>query len=123
MPSPVDALMTFSMGIVSGLLGGMLGLGGGVFLVPFLILGLGLKFQAAAAISLFAVIATSSAVTAARAGRELINLRLGMVLEVATAAGGLRRYVRCAARHRLRKSAEARRGAQPTSRRAIATRQ
>lgn len=89
MPSPVDALMTFSMGIVSGLLGGMLGLGGGVFLVPFLILGLGLKFQAAAAISLFAVIATSSAVTAARAGRELINLRLGMVLEVATAAGGL----------------------------------
>jgi uncharacterized protein len=28
-------------------------------------------------------------VTAARAGRELINLRLGMVLEVATAAGGL----------------------------------
>jgi uncharacterized membrane protein YfcA len=89
MTTPLDAILTFSMGIVSGLMGGMLGLGGGVFLVPFLILGLGLKFQAAAAISLFAVIATSSAVTAARAGRDLINLRLGMVLEVATAAGGL----------------------------------
>jgi uncharacterized protein len=89
MAPPVDALLTFTMGIVSGLMGAMLGLGGGVFLVPFLILGLGLPFQAAAAISLLAVISTSSAVTAARAGRELINLRLGMVLEVATAAGGL----------------------------------
>jgi uncharacterized membrane protein YfcA len=89
MTTPLDATLTFSMGIVSGVMGSMLGLGGGVFLVPFLILGLGLKFQAAAAISLFAVISTSSTVTAARAGRELINLRLGMVLEVATAAGGL----------------------------------
>jgi uncharacterized protein len=85
----VNAILTFTMGVVSGLMGGMLGLGGGVFLVPFLILGLGLQFQAAAAISLLAVISTSSAVSAARAGRELINLRLGMVLEVATAAGGL----------------------------------
>ena len=89
MPSLLNAILTFTMGIVSGLMGGMLGLGGGVFLVPFLILGLGLQFQAAAAISLLAVISTSSAVSAARAGRELINLRLGMVLEVATAAGGL----------------------------------
>src|SRR5262245_32671763 len=89
MITPLDAVLTLLMGIVSGLMGGMLGLGGGVFLVPFLILVLGLKFHAAAAISLFAVISTSSTVTAARAGRELINLRLGMVLEVATAAGGL----------------------------------
>src|SRR4029450_13098814 len=89
MTTPLDATLTFAMGIVSGLMGSMLGLGGGVFLVPFLILGLGLKFQGAAGVSLFAVISTSSTVTAARAGRELINLRLGMVLEVATAAGGL----------------------------------
>jgi uncharacterized membrane protein YfcA len=89
MTLPLVAILTFLMGIVSGLMGGMLGLGGGVFLVPFLVLAVGLKFQAAAAISLFAVIATSSTVTAARTGRDLINLRLGMVLEVATAAGGL----------------------------------
>jgi uncharacterized membrane protein YfcA len=89
MITPLDAVLTLSMGIVAGLMGGLLGLGGGVFLVPFLILVLGLQFHAAAAISLFAVISTSSTVTAARAGRDLINLRLGMVLEVATAAGGL----------------------------------
>jgi uncharacterized membrane protein YfcA len=69
--------------------GTLLGLGGGVFLVPFLVLILGLPFQQAAAISLVTVIATSSAVSAARAGRHLINLRFGMLLEVATAAGGL----------------------------------
>ena len=35
------------------------------------------------------VIATSSAVSAGTAGRNLINLRLGMLLEVASALGGL----------------------------------
>jgi uncharacterized membrane protein YfcA len=67
----------------------MLGIGGGVFLVPFLVLVVGLPFKAAAGVSLAAVIATSSSVSATTAGRHLINLRLGMALEVATAAGGL----------------------------------
>ncbi len=76
-------------GTVAGCLGALLGLGGGVFLVPFLNVGLGLDFKVAAAVSLMTVIATSSAVSAGTAGRQLINLRLGMVLEVASAAGGV----------------------------------
>jgi uncharacterized membrane protein YfcA len=76
-------------GSVAGCLGSLLGIGGGVFLVPFLNLGLGLDFKVAIAISLMTVIATSSAVSAGTAGRQLINLRLGMVLEVASALGGL----------------------------------
>ena len=87
--TPATALVTLLMGTLSGSLGAMLGIGGGVFLVPFLILVVGLPFHQAAAISLAAVIATSTAVSAATAGRQLINLRLGMVLEVATAAGGV----------------------------------
>jgi uncharacterized membrane protein YfcA len=87
--SPITALVTLLMSILSGSLGAMLGIGGGVFLVPFLILVVGLPFHQAAAVSLAAVIASSTAVSAATAGRRLINLRLGMVLEVATAAGGL----------------------------------
>lgn len=67
----------------------MLGLGGGVFLVPLLNLGLGFPLRTAAAISLCTVIATSSSVSAGQAGSQLINLRLGMVLEVATVAGSL----------------------------------
>ena len=83
------ALAIGAAGAVAGALGVALGLGGGILLVPFLTLGLGLSLKSAAAISLCTVIATSSAVAAARAGTHLINLRLGMFLEVATVAGGL----------------------------------
>jgi uncharacterized membrane protein YfcA len=76
-------------GVVAGSLGALLGIGGGVFLVPFLHVVLGFPFKVAGAISLMTVVATSSAVSARTAGRHLINLRLGMLLEVASAAGGL----------------------------------
>ena len=81
------ALIIFAAGTIAGALGALLGLGGGVFLVPFLNLILGFPFSAAAAISLTTVIATSSTVSAGRAGKQLINMKLGMLLEVATAAG------------------------------------
>jgi hypothetical protein len=83
------ALIIFLAGTVAGGLGALLGLGGGVFLVPFLNLGLGFPFTVAAAISLTTVIATSSTVSASRAGKHLINMKLGMLLEVATAGGSL----------------------------------
>lgn len=76
-------------GSVAGCLGSLLGIGGGVFLVPFLNIGLGLDFKVAMAISLMTVIATSSVVSAGTAGRQLINLRLGMLLEIASSIGGL----------------------------------
>jgi uncharacterized membrane protein YfcA len=85
----VNVLLVVGGGTVAGVLGALLGLGGGVFLVPLLTLGLGLPFRHAAAISLLAVIATSSMVTAGSTGRRVINVRLGMVLEIATTLGGL----------------------------------
>jgi uncharacterized protein len=84
----VAALVTLS-GVIAGVLGSLLGVGGGVLLVPLLVLAFGMPMRFAVATSLMTVIATSSAVSAATAGRQLINLRLGMLLEVATAAGGL----------------------------------
>jgi uncharacterized protein len=87
--TPALTLIIFVAGTIAGSLGALLGIGGGIFLVPFLNLGLGFPLQAAAAISLTTVIATSSSVSAGRAGKQLINMRLGMVLEVATAAGSL----------------------------------
>src|ERR1700709_1133455 len=85
--TPSLALIIFAAGTVAGSLGALLGLGGGVFLVPFLNLVLGFPFSAAAAISLTTVIATSSTVSAGRAGKQLTNMKLGMLLEVAPAAG------------------------------------
>ncbi|MDQ3348188.1 MAG: sulfite exporter TauE/SafE family protein [Acidobacteriota bacterium] len=91
MPVVTPALVAIVMaaGALAGSLGALLGIGGGVFLVPFLNAVLGMDFKVAAAISLVTVIATSSAVSAGTTGRNLINLRLGMVLEVASAAGGV----------------------------------
>lgn len=89
---PVTGSLVFLIFLVGGLAGGLgalLGIGGGVFLVPFLTLFLHVPIEYAIPISLSTVIATSSAVSAGTAGRQLINLRLGMLLEVATAAGGL----------------------------------
>jgi uncharacterized membrane protein YfcA len=87
--TPGLALIIFIAGTVAGGLGALLGLGGGIFLVPFLNLGFNFPITTAAAISLTTVIATSSSVSAQRAGKQLINMRLGMLLEVATAAGSL----------------------------------
>src|SRR5262245_66059959 len=67
----------------------MLGLGGGVFLVPLLTLGLGVPIRAAVAASLVSVIATASASSTVNLEKGLVNMRLGMTLEVATTLGGL----------------------------------
>ena len=86
-PAMVGIVMV--CGALAGALGALLGIGGGVFLVPFLNAWFGMDFKTAAAISLVTVIATSSAVSAGTTGRNLINLRLGMLLEVGSAAGGV----------------------------------
>ena len=87
--TPTLVVIILAAGTVAGGLGATLGIGGGIFLVPFLTLGMGMPIGAAAAISLTTVIGTSSTVSAGRTGSRLINSRLGMVLEVATAAGSL----------------------------------
>lgn len=76
-------------GAVAGTIGAMLGLGGGVFLVPFLALVFGLPMHQAIATSILAVIATSSAGAAMNIERRVVNMRLGMVLEIATVAGAI----------------------------------
>src|SRR5258708_27041716 len=75
-------------GAIAGGLGSLLGIGGGVFLVPLLHAGLGLDFKVAAATGLMTVIATSSAVSAGTAGRDLINPPPGMLLQGGAALGG-----------------------------------
>jgi hypothetical protein len=84
-----QVLLYIATGGATGLLGAMLGLGGGVFLVPLLTLGLGLPFRAAVTASLISVIATTSASSAVNIDRGLINMRLAMALEMATTIGGL----------------------------------
>jgi uncharacterized membrane protein YfcA len=77
------------LGASTGLIGSMLGLGGGVFLVPLLTLALGVPIRVAIVASLLSVIATACASATVNLSRGLVNIRLGLVLEVATSIGGL----------------------------------
>lgn len=81
--------MLLLAGAVAGLLGAVLGIGGGVFLVPALVLWGGLPMKSAVAAGLVAVIATSSAVGSVNVSRGTANMRLGMVLELSTVLGAL----------------------------------
>jgi uncharacterized membrane protein YfcA len=75
--------------LLAGLLGALSGLGGGVVIVPLLTLGLGVDIRYAIGASLMAVIATSSGAAAAYVREGYTNIRLGMLLEIATTTGGL----------------------------------
>lgn len=84
-----SSLLLFAAGAFTGLVGSLLGLGGGVLLVPLLTLALGVPIRTAIAASLMSVIASSSASATVNLRRGLVNVRLGLVLEVATSVGGL----------------------------------
>jgi uncharacterized membrane protein YfcA len=75
--------------LTAGLLGALTGLGGGVVIVPLLTLGFGVDFRYAVGASLVSVIATSSGSAAAYVREGYTNVRIGMLLEVATTIGAV----------------------------------
>ena len=81
-------LLVFGGG-VAGAFGALLGLGGGVLIVPLLTLGFGLPLREAVGASLVCVIVTSSAAASVYLQRDVANLRLGMTLEMFTASAAL----------------------------------
>jgi uncharacterized membrane protein YfcA len=85
----LTALFVMLAGVGAGSLGAMLGLGGGIFLVPLLNIALDIPIAKASAISLVTVIATSNFVSLSSTGRKYANVRLAMVLQVAAATGAL----------------------------------
>lgn len=70
-------------------LGGMLGMASGVFLVPILSSFCGVPIHDAIGASIVSVIACSCASAAPFLRARLVNLRLALVLEVATTSGAL----------------------------------
>jgi len=76
-------------GTAAGTLGAMVGLGGGIILVPVLSLFLGVSIHHAVAASLVAVVATSSVAAIGYTRDEIANLRLGMTLEMSTTLGAI----------------------------------
>lgn len=75
--------------LLAGLLGALSGLGGGIVIVPLLVLVLGVDIHYAIGTSLVAVIATSTASSCAYIKEGYANVRLGIFLETATTIGAI----------------------------------
>ena len=82
-------LLLLAGGIAAGAFGSLLGLGGGLLIVPLLTIGFGLPLREAVGVSLVCVIVTSSASAGVYLQRRQANLRLGMVLELFTGFGAV----------------------------------
>ncbi len=85
----VVALALLGTGVVAGVLGALLGLGGGILLVPALTLLFHLPIHIAVGTSLVGVIATSAGVAAIAPRGRGADVPLALRLEVLTAAGAI----------------------------------
>src|SRR4051812_33831279 len=81
--------VTLAISLAAGLLGSLLGLGGGIIVVPALTLLLHVNIRYAIGASIVSVIATSSGAAAAYVREHLTNLRVAMLLEIGTTTGAL----------------------------------
>ncbi|MBX5449742.1 MAG: DUF1634 domain-containing protein [Thermogemmatispora sp.] len=81
--------LIFCGSVAAGLLGALIGLGGGVLIVPLLTLVFGLPISFAIGASIISVIATSSGAAAAYVRDRMTNMRVGMFLELATTTGAI----------------------------------
>ncbi|HEX5571661.1 MAG TPA: sulfite exporter TauE/SafE family protein, partial [Ktedonobacterales bacterium] len=75
--------------VVAGVVGSLVGLGGGVLVVPLLTIGFSVYPEIAVGVSIISVIATSSGAAAAYVRDRITNLRVGMFLEIATTIGAI----------------------------------
>lgn len=82
-------ILIFVCSLLAGVLGSLVGLGGGVLIVPILTLAFGLPIRYAIGVSIVAVIATSSGAAAAYVRDHITNMRIGMFLEIGTTLGAI----------------------------------
>ncbi|MDR0560403.1 MAG: sulfite exporter TauE/SafE family protein [Prevotellaceae bacterium] len=82
-------IILFCGGILAGFVGSLTGLGGGVVVIPLLAIGLGFDMRYAIGTALVTSIATSSGAAAAYIRERITNIRIGMLLEIATTAGAV----------------------------------
>jgi uncharacterized membrane protein YfcA len=82
-------LTLFIASIAAGALGSILGIGGGLIVIPVLTLFLGVDIHYAIGASIVSIIATSSGAAATYVRDRITNLRIGMFLETATTTGAI----------------------------------
>jgi len=87
--TPLYIFTALLIALGSGFLGALLGLGGGIIMVPLLVFGLDIPIQLASGASIVAVVATSSVSASVYVQDKITNMRLGMFLEMATTLGAV----------------------------------
>lgn len=75
--------------VMAGMIGALVGVGGGVLVVPALTLLFGVPIQYAIGASIVSIIATSSGSASAYVRDRITNLRIGMFLEMGSATGAV----------------------------------
>lgn len=79
----------FVIAFLTGIVGALFGIGGGIIIVPTLTLLFNVPLKLAVGASIVAVVATSVASTGTYVKSDLVNMRLGMFLEMGTSFGAL----------------------------------
>jgi hypothetical protein len=85
----VTALLLALVGAAGGLFGALMGVGGGLIVVPALTQLFGVPFPQAVAVSLTVIIVNSAASSAAYVEKGITDVRVAVVLELATVGGAL----------------------------------
>jgi uncharacterized membrane protein YfcA len=78
-----------AFGLCTGMLSGVLGIGGGTFMVPFMVLALGVGQHAAEATSLVVVLPTAVVATVVLARRDAVDVVRALSLGLMGAVGGV----------------------------------
>lgn len=85
----IEIIQFMLIAVLAGFLGSLVGLGGGIIITPALTILFGIDIKYAIGASIVAVIATSSGSAIAFVKDHISKMRVGMLLEVFTTAGGV----------------------------------
>ena len=85
----LEPLLFVTCGLTAGLLGGYLGLGGGIVMVPFLTVVLGMDIKAAVPVSVAAIVVNSLAASNEYLRKGMVDLELVVVLALFSVIGNI----------------------------------
>ncbi len=86
---PLVMLLIALLCMSAGTVGALMGIGGGIIIIPLLTLGFGVPMQEAIGASLIGVIATSTGAATKYVKQGLTNVRLALFLEMSTTVGSI----------------------------------
>jgi len=86
---PLVLLLIALLCMSAGAIGALMGIGGGLIIIPLLTLGFGVPMQEAIGASLIGVIATSTGAASKYVKQGLTNVRLALFLEMSTTVGSI----------------------------------